>query len=69
MLIKGSFSAYRLYSKNVALLCLGWWTLQLHFPLHGGEDVGTNLCCLGPHVESGESRSLHDEDFVADGIR
>ena len=43
MLIKGSVSAYRLCSKNVALLC------NCNFPLHGGEDVGTHVCCcLGP---------------------
>ena len=51
-------------------LVMSWWTLQLHLPLHGGEDVGTQFVLLsGTHVESGESRSLHDEDLVADGIR
>ena len=42
MLIKSSFSAYHLYSQNVALLCLGG--IEVTLPSTGGEDLVTNLC-------------------------
>ena len=68
MLIKSSFSAYHLYSKNVALLCLVG--IEVTLPSTWRRRRKHKFALLsGTHVESGESRSLQDEDLVADGIR
>ena len=68
MLIKSSFSAYHLYSKNVALLCLVG--IEVTLPSTWMRRRKHTLVLLsGTHVESGESRSLHDGDLVAYGIR
>ena len=71
MLIKGSFSAYRLYSQNVALLCLGGHCS--YTSLYMEEKTLVQICAgvlmSWTHVESCESRSISDEGLVAEGIR
>jgi hypothetical protein len=71
MLIKSSFSAYHVYSKNVALLCLVGieFTLLSTWRRRPSYRFCAGVLSSWTHVESGESRSLHDEDLVADGIR
>ena len=53
-------------------LVVSWWHCS-YTSLYMEEKTKVQICAgvlsSWTHVESGESRSLHDEDLVADGIR